>query len=248
MGTRLRPDLRQGELAAGLVIEELQAELERRADPDKKVWWENYVKGASFRGTPMREIRSAVAGWLNDHSELSTPQAKQLACELIRQPLAEDKLAGTLVFSEHLLGDLSSDDLPTFRTLLAEEHLGDWGSCDWFCVKVLGRMLARSPERERIADEIIEWTGSGDLWLRRAGIVAFVNLAPKGDAALPGLTERVLTGARRNAADGRRFAQTSVGWVLRELSASAPQAVRRFLAERGEQLSAEARRAASAKL
>ena len=230
------------------MIEELQAELERRAHADKKAWWENYVKGASFRGTPMRDIRSAVGDWLGRRPELSTMQRKQLAYELIRQPLAEDKLAGVLILSEHVLAELGIDDLPGFRTLLAEEHLGDWSSCDWFCVKVLGKMLERSPERERIADQLIEWTRSDELWVRRAGIVAFVNLAPKGDAALPGLTERVLTGARRNAADGRRFAQTSVGWVLRELSSSEPEAVRRFVSERGAQLSAEARRAASAKL
>ena len=230
------------------MIDELQAELERRADPAKKAWWESYVKGAAFRGTPIAEIRSAVAAWLATRPELSTTQLKQLACELIRQPLAEDKLAGVLVLSEHLLGELGTDDLPAFRTLLAEGHLGDWNSCDWFCVKVLGRMLERSCERARIADQLIEWTCSDELWVRRAGMVAFVKLAPKGDAALPGLTERVLTGAKRNAADRRRFAQTSVGWVLRELSTSEPGAVRRFLAERGEQLSAEARRAASSKL
>ena len=230
------------------MIDGLQAELERRADPDKKAWWENYVKGASFRGTPMREIRSAVAGWLRSHPELSRTEIKDLACELIRQPLAEDKLAGVLILSEHLIDELGVEDLPGFRTLLAEEHLGDWNSCDWFCVKVLGRMLERSSERERVADQLIEWTRSDELWVRRAGMVAFVNLVPKGDAALPGLTERVLTGARRNAADKRRFAQTSVGWVLRELSTIEPQAVRRFLAECGEQLSTEARRAASAKL
>ena len=139
-------------------------------------------------------------------------------------------------------------DLPAFRALLADEHLGDLSSFDWFCVKVLGRMLERSPERERLADELIEWTRSDALWVRRAGIVAFVNLAPEGDAALPRLTERVITGASRNAADKRRFAQTSVGWVLRELSTSEPEAVRCFLVENGDQLSAEARRAASAKL
>ena len=230
------------------VIEELQAELERRASADKKAWWENYVKGASFRGTPMREVRSAVGRWLDAHPELSLRQTKDLVHELLREPVTEDKLAGILILSEHLIDELGVEDLPGFRALLAEEHLGDWSSCDWFCVKVLGRMLARSGERERIADEIIEWTRSDDLWVRRAGLVAFVNLAPKGDAALPGLTERLLIGAERNAADERRFAQTSVGWVLRELSAAEPEAVRRFLAQHGHQLSAEARRAASAKL
>ncbi len=153
-----------------------------------------------------------------------------------------------LILSEHVIDELGFEDLPAFRTLLAEEHLGDWNSCDWFCVKVLGRMLERSCERERIADQLIEWTRCDQLWVRRAGIVAFVNLAPGGDAALPGLTKRVLTGAKRNGVDKRRFAQTSVGWVLRELSTSEPEAVRRFLAERGDQLSTEARRAASAKL
>ena len=236
------------DLRSALVIEELQAELERRADPKKKAWWENYVKGAAFRGTPMGEIRSAVGGWLGSHPELSTTRIKQLADELIRQPLAEDKLAGVLILSEHVIDDLGIEDLPAFRTLLAEEHLGDWSSCDWFCVKVLGRMLERSSDREAVADQLIEWTRSDELWVRRAGMVAFVNLASKGDAALPGLTERVLAGAERNAADKRRFAQTSVGWVLRELSTSKPEAVRRFLARFGDQLSTEARRAASAKL
>ena len=233
---------------ARLVMEELQAELERRASPEKKAWWENYVKGASFRGTPMSEVRSAVVGWLDAHPELSTRQTKRLAVDLMRQPLTEDKLAGILILAEHLIDQLGIEDLPGFRALLAEEHLGDWSSCDWFCVKVLGQMLVRSGERERIADEIIEWSRSGDLWVRRAGMVAFVNLAPKGDAALPGLTERLLIGAQRNARDERRFAQTSVGWVLRELSITEPEAVRRFLAEHGDRLSSEARRAAAAKL
>ena len=109
-------------------------------------------------------------------------------------------------------------------------------------------MLRTSPDADRLADELIGWTASDELWLRRAGLVAFVDLAPKGDVALPGLTERVLTGAERNSRDERRFAQTSVGWVLRELSKARPDDVRAFLADHGEAMSAEARRAASARL
>ena len=150
------------------VIEELQAELERRASPDKKAWWQNYVKGASFRGTPMREIRAAVALWLHAHPEFSAEETRCLALELMREPLSEDKLAGILILAEHLVDELGLEDLPTFRALLSDGHLGDWNSCDWFCVKVLGRMLARAPDADRIADELIGWTDSGDLWVRRA--------------------------------------------------------------------------------
>jgi 3-methyladenine DNA glycosylase AlkD len=115
-------------------------------------------------------------------------------------------------------------------------------------VKVLARMLERADDAQQLADQVIEWTASDELWVRRAGLVAFVNLAPRGDAGLEGLTRRLLVGARRNAGDPRRFAQTSVGWVLRELSKSEPGAVRAFLADFGDSLSAEARRAASARL
>ena len=82
-------------------------------------------------------------------------ERKRLVAELIRRPLTDDKLAGVLMLSEHLIDDLSVDVLATFRALLGEEHLGDWNSCEWFCVKVLGRMLERSAERERVADELV---------------------------------------------------------------------------------------------
>jgi hypothetical protein len=100
----------------------------------------NYVKGASFRGTPMREIRSAVSRWLGAHPELRGKELKALAFELMRQPLTEDKIAGILILAEHLIDELGPDDLPDFRALFTDEHLGDWSACDW-----LGGSSWRSP-------------------------------------------------------------------------------------------------------
>ena len=196
----------------------------------------------------MGDTRAAVRDWLASAPPLSPAQLKALAYELIGQPYADDRNAGILVLSEHVLDELGLADLADFRRLFADGRLADWNSVDWFCVKVLGRMLERSPEAQAIADELVGWTASEELWLRRAGLVGFVNLAPKGDAALPGLTERALTGAARNVRDSRRFAQTSVGWVLRELSKAEPDAVREFVAEHEDALSTEARRMATAKI
>ena len=189
------------------MIADVQRELQRRADPEKKAWWENYVKGAAFRGTPMAEIRRVVAAAVGDHPESSEAELKAVACELVAQPLSEDKLAGVLLLSEHLLDHLGTDDLPMLHGWLAAGHLGDRNSCDWFLVKVLGRMLAHAADPQPLADALIAWTASEELWVRRAGLVAFVNLAPRGDAALDGLTRRVLEGAARNVSDPRRFAQ-----------------------------------------
>ncbi|HEX2128230.1 MAG TPA: DNA alkylation repair protein [Solirubrobacterales bacterium] len=229
-------------------VAEIQDHLADRASPEKRAWWENYVKGASFRGTPMGEIRRVVSAYVKGHEDLGDRELKALAYELIAQPLSEDKLAGILLLSEHLMDALDARDLPSFRSLLADGQLGDWNSCDWFCVKVLARMLERAEDPQAVAQALIAWTASDDLWVRRAGLVAFVNLAPRGDAALDGLASYVLEGAERNVKDARRFAQTSVGWVLRELSRAHPDAVRAFLDRHADEMSAEARRAASARL
>jgi 3-methyladenine DNA glycosylase AlkD len=230
------------------VLTQVQHALQQRADPDKKAWWENYVKGAAFRGTPMAEIRAVVDEFVRDHPDLTESELKAFAQELITQPMSEDKLAGVLLFSEHLMDHLGLADMPMLRRLLEDGHLADWGSCDWFCVKVLGRMLEHASDPRQLADQLIAWTTSDELWVRRAGLVAFVNLAPHGDARLAGLTARVIEGAQHNVADPRRFVQTSVGWVLRELSKSQPDEVRAFVAAHGDRMSSEARRAASARL
>jgi 3-methyladenine DNA glycosylase AlkD len=222
------------------VIEAIQNELEARADAEKKAWWERYVKGAAFRGTPMADVRDVVNAHVAAHGA-----GRPLAYALIAEPRTEDKLAGVLMLAEHLIDELTAGDLPALRGLLAADHLADWNSCDWFCVKVLGRMLERGADREQRADTVAGWTADRHLWVRRAGLVAFVNLAPKADDAT---ARRILDGAVRNVADDRRFAQTSVGWVLRELSKARPDDVREFLAEHGSTMSAEARRAAGARL
>ena len=56
------------------------------------------------------------------------------------------------------------------------------------------------------------------MWRRRASVVAFVNLAKKGDRNFPGFTEMVLDNCSHLLGSQERFVQTGVGWVLRELS------------------------------
>ncbi len=75
-----------------------------------------------------------------------------------------------------------------------------------------------------------------------------VNLARRGDAAVPGLTSLVVTVCEANARDPARFSQTSVGWVLRELSHAEPAAVAAFVEAHADVLSREARNMATAKL
>ena len=124
-----------------------------------------------------------------------------------------------------------------------EGLLFDWNNTDWFCVKVLDKLVRHGPE---FAQPIAGRTAQVDapLWQRRAGAVAFVNLAKHGTQppSSPALWELMWTAARNNVRSPERFMQTSVGWLVRELGRANRDAALAFLAEHRALLGREAAR------
>jgi 3-methyladenine DNA glycosylase AlkD len=229
----------------------LQHRLAAASDERTRLWWERYLRGAvPFRGVPMARIRAAVHAWWKDEAfdEFPPLARKELAYALLRERAAEDKIAGVLVLREILLPELGLRDLPALRALFADGSIADWNTCDWFCVKVLGTLVQRSPERERIARRIAGWHRAETVWQRRASVVAFVNLAPRGEANFPGFTSMLLESCAAVVRGKERFAQTAVGWSLRELAQAEPRRVEAFIREHLARLSPEALRAATEKM
>jgi 3-methyladenine DNA glycosylase AlkD len=206
-------------------IDRLQLRLNARATAATREWWTKYLRGAaSFRGVKMEDIRVAVHAWFEEEQlgeRLSVGQQKDLALMLLEEDYTEDKLAGVLFLQEIHLPEGVLDwrsDLPRFARLFDEGYIRDWSICDWFCVKVLGPLVEQ--QGVSCARAISEWREADSVWQRRASVVAFVNLARKGDKNLPGFTEMVLDNCNHLLGGQERFAQTGVGWVLRELSRS----------------------------
>ena len=211
--------------ALGALIERLQLRLNASATAATREWWTKYLRGAaSFRGVKMGDVRAAVHTWFEEEELgelLSVEQQKDLALTLLEEDHAEDKLAGVLFLQEILLPEGALDwrsDLPRFARLFDDEYISDWSICDWFCVKVLGPLVEQ--QGEPCARAISEWRGAQSVWQRRASVVAFAYLARKGDQNFPGFTEMVLDNCSDLLGSQERFAQTGVGWVLRELSRS----------------------------
>ena len=230
-------------------IEDLQARLARRADQRTKAWWEAYLKGtAAFRGVAMGATRAEVRAWAREtgFAELTAHERKRLAYRLLAEPLSEDKLAGVILLREHLLDAVGADDLPALASLFDAGHIADWNVCDWLCVRVLAALVRR--DGRPVAERIAAWTAAGVLWRRRAAAVALAPLAPDGERAFAGFPELALGVCRANVRSDERFLQTSVGWLLRELSKAEPEAVTAFAAEHADRLSPEARRMALAKV
>jgi 3-methyladenine DNA glycosylase AlkD len=230
------------------VVADLARRLDARADERTRAWWNRYLKGSvEFRGVPMRGVREAVHALWSDRRLDDRPRDEQLdlVLALFSQRYAEDKLAAILVLGERLIDELTAADVPYLAEPFTRGHIADWSTCDWYCVKVLAKLLERAPDA---AEPIAAWKSAPGLWQRRAAAVSFVKLAPYGDARLPNLTRLVLEVCEANVRDPERFSQTSVGWVLRELSRADPAAVTAFVEEHAEKMSAEARRMATAKI
>ena len=207
------------------LIERLQLRLNAHATAATREWWTKYLRGAaSFRGVKMGDVRTAVHAWFREErlgEHLSVGQQKDLTVMLLEEAYSEDKLAGILFLQEILLPAGALDwrsDLPRFARLFDEGYIRDWSTCDWFCVKVLDPLVEQ--QGEACARAISEWREANSVWQRRASVVAFANLAREGDRNFPGFTEMVLDNCTHLLGSQERFAQTGVGWILRELSRS----------------------------
>ena len=221
------------------------------ADEKTREWWERYLKGAvPFRGVPMGTIRRIVhETWRSTGIDQLRPDVQiELALSQFAEPYSEDKLAGVLALSERLLGHLALDHVAALARPFEAGHIQDWSTCDWYCVKVLGRFIEHGEDRRPRAEAIAGWRGGVTLWQRRAAAVSFVNLAPQGERFFAGFTDLLLTVCASNVADPARFSQTSVGWLLRELSGAEPARVQEFVREHGGSMSREALKTATARL
>jgi len=117
------------------------------------------------------------------------------------------------------------DGVDFLDALPAESHLGGHGK---------STRHRRADRRDDVFD-----TARG-LEQRRASVVAFANLARKGDQNFPGFTEMVLDNCSHLLGSQERFVQTGVGWVLRELGRSDQDRVIGFVEANLERFSREA--------
>jgi len=205
---------------------------------------------ARYRGAPIAKVRSCVRGWWTDHDFDKCPASigKRIAIAMIEQRMIEDKLAGISILQD-LLGDqLRVTDLSSFAQLFEDGHLSDAVVVDWFTSKVLVTLLDRSAGRTDVAKQLAAWRNAETIWQRRAGCLAFVKLAPDGDAAMPGFVELVLVICATVVWSHERFDQTAVGWLLRELSRGNPSRVETFFRRYARLMSKECARHAVSKL
>ena len=226
--SRIRGKVPTPGLASGGVplLRSIQDALQEASTPQTKAWWENYVKGARFRGTKMADVRASLRQAL-DATGREREVLTNLAIDLFSQPLTEDRLAATLIIDEYLAQGAHLRTTEACMAVLARVAavepfpLQDWNITDWFGVKALASMVAHAQDPQRVAEAIMGWGHAPNLWQRRASHVWTVaGAANSAQELYPGFRAALLANLASSlaAAPEERFAQTGVAWVLRELT------------------------------
>jgi 3-methyladenine DNA glycosylase AlkD len=217
----------------------LQKSLDDKATQKTKVWWESYMKGViQFRGVGIPEIRVLIASWIEQHSikNFSNEKQLELALALFREPMAEDKLAGILYLQYYLYDQLDWEVLlKKYETLYIDDLIFDWNTCDWFCVRVLSPTIAKNGVN--CARTISAWRTSDNLWQARSSVVAFVKVV-SNRSYYPYIQESCHELIDRQ----ERFAKTSVGWILRDISKHDESFVKSFVEQHLKSFSIESLR------
>jgi 3-methyladenine DNA glycosylase AlkD len=233
-------------------IRGIQHLIDATSNEQTRQWWEKYMRHSlGFRGASMGNIRLCIHQWYTTR-EISpdTDEVTHLALLLIRQPLAEDKLAGILILHEIVLRHYCSDAQTLCNEiyeLFESGNVFDWNTCDWLCMKVLSRIVIINNNPAQ-AISVMNWVNSPNPWLQRAAMISFVPLAKTGEANYPGFTRSMLQTVATAIVNPHRFVQTGCGWILRETWIADPVAVESFISSKIEFFSSEGLRYAIEKM
>lgn len=146
---------------------------------------------------------------------------------MIRRKHLEAKAVGILLLSRYAR-DFGEDLMALVREWLAAGYGSNWATTDLLSTAVLTPLLERHPE---LLGDLVSWTGSESLWVRRAAAVSLTPLARKGEHL-----ETAYTVAAALLGDREDLMHKAVGWLLRECGKTDPRRLEVFLLEKGARI------------
>lgn len=222
------------------LINTINTELEQCADP-------------AYRELVRTRYNMNVDNFLG----VRTPQIHKIA-GIHYKPLKTMRIEERLAFCESLLKtgvyehkiiafrwaylsrkDFNRGHLAVFETWL-EAYVDDWIDCDDLCIHVIGEYLLRYPEK---ASEVISWTKSNNLWVRRGAAVSLVLPVRKGNHL-----ELAFRVADQLLNDQEDLVLKSYGWLLKVASKHYPEDVFHYVMDKREKMPRVALRYAIEKL
>ncbi len=210
-----------------VVISRLREAYPAAGEPDRAAPMAAYMRHRfDFLGipTPRRRVlsRNVLAG-LPAPSEADLLSVARICWTL---PAREYQYFGTDLLVRHA-ARLTDRSVPALRRLITTKPW--WDTVDALASRVVGSVVARHPGEATTMDS---WIDDPDIWLIRTALLHQLRYRTKTDA------ERLFRYCRSRAEHPDFFVRKAIGWALREYARTDPEAVRRFVSEHQDRLSA----------
>ncbi|RKU31749.1 hypothetical protein C6497_00945 [Candidatus Poribacteria bacterium] len=219
-----------------MLKETLKNRLDKHANIERKLWFENYIKhNTKYRGVELPIIRNELKEWYSEEKleQLCLEEQLDLALSFFEEDYAEDKFAGILFLQLYLYNKIDYKYLLSrLESIFEKGYIYDWSVCDWLCTRVL-RNLIKANGME-CAKVISKWNTAENVWQARCSVVAFTNINKESQ-----FTQLILESNAILIKREERFAKTAVGWLLREISKIDQSIVVDFINEYGQHFSKE---------
>jgi len=206
------------------IVEEIIAELRRRADPVKaeaaRRFFKEPIDALGFSAPQLREMAREFHPMVEGDMGL----ALEVAGELMASGDVDISSLG-ICLVERMRRRIEPGHFDVFDSWI--DYLNNWANTDGLCCRLIAETIKKDPG---LAERLLGWTASENRWRRRAAAVSLVPIARRGEMLC-----LVFEVAERLMTDGDEMVQKGVGWLLKEASKEHPDDVRRLLMEwRGE--------------
>ncbi|MEW6338823.1 MAG: DNA alkylation repair protein [Acidobacteriota bacterium] len=210
------------------LAEETMAQMKRLADPKRAAGIQRYFKepiasygldGATAKRLVKELVTQTKGAW-------TVADAVSFCNLMVRDPNFEPRGIAFQVlaaFAKDADASLAGD----VRRWL-EKSCDNWALVDNLAPSVLAPLLERHP---KLVPEIVRWTASRNMWLRRAAAVAFIPLVRAGHHL-----DTAYDVATRLFDDSEDLMHKAVGWMLREAGKKDMPRLERFLKAEGPRM------------
>ena len=194
-----------------------------------------------LQGRTTQEIRSMRRGFTKRLKSSPGDEVMSIAAKLLESPESVRRWVAFELIHHHepALSQITAQRLEKFG-----RGISSWDQTDVFGIYLAGPVW----KRRQVADSVIhKWTRSSNRWWRRAALVATVPLNSKSSGG-HGDVRRTLEVCRMLESDRDPMVVKALSWALRVLAKVEPQAVQRYVNDRGPALAALVQREVRNKL
>ena len=204
------------------LVNELKGKLSSVDDPKRSVTMSAYMKNHfQFMGVNAPVRKEIQRDWFKSLPHLNHDQKTDLIVRLWKCPDREMHYVALDFLNKLPLKEIELDDVNLIEYLITRNSW--WDSVDSIATGFTGKYMKKYPEQRQILVE--KWRASENRWLNRTCLLFQLKYSKETDTELL----RSLVHQYKDRNDF--FIQKAIGWSLRQLSKSNPDAVRGILEE-----------------